>query len=35
MKGSKVRSMNYANTDVDDCGLPSTAEGISLDKDLY
>ena len=34
MKGSKVRSMNYANVDVDDCGVPSTAEGISLDKDL-
>ena len=34
IKGSKARSMNYDNVNVDDCGVPSTAEGISLDKDF-
>ena len=35
IKGSKVRSINHTNANVDDCGAPSTAEGISLDKDFY
>ena len=30
MKGSKVRSMNYGNIDADDCGMPSTSKGATL-----
>ena len=26
--------MNHSNTDVDDCGTPSTSEGVTLDDDL-
>ena len=33
MKGSKGRSMNHTNADVDNYGVPSTSEGIALDED--
>ena len=34
MKGSKVWSINYANIDIDDCGILLTAEDVFLDNDL-
>ena len=34
MKGSKARSLNHATTGEDDCGVPSTSEGVKSDDAL-